>query len=746
MGASRSACMSVLLKWLILYGIEHSVVTGARYNSINSMTRMQMQGGAKPDTREEHMARQLMASDMQKYMNQSADPCTDFFEYACGHWGDYQKRQLRLGELYTAQQVMETRISDQLQQLLTQPLPPQRHPNGYSEPSMANVRKARAFYESCVAVEANAGERRRFLTKILKENGGLRNVPNSNWQQNRHWVHTLADVKRRYGLDILLGLEIDLNLQNMQGNSIYFGEPKLTLIPEEHCNAVTAKGAQVTDEVYKRVQQQVAENIRDWFGVDTGEADRFARDIVRFEFQLCKRLREQDIQMSEEEFPPPIAGQILGARSRTGQNRLHRQRGGTNLNELTNEMGNVLDFKMFVELVLENPYANSVYLRSPEYIKHLIQIVKITNRLTIGGYIIYVALNELNQPPEEPPSQRARQCAQITQRLFPQVLGEMFQRQVQRDNAKHDLDAVFRDVIKALEQQMRVEWLDENDRRAVRTRLSQYRALLPDYQSLDLSDLQFQKQDDYWRRLEIVLKYRSRRQFESLNGNDFGQDLHGILDAFEVRTALAPRQQAVLVGWGLLQPPYYNYYYPRALKYALLGQRLASALVQAFDDEGWNRHPQATSPWNELTMAGYRNVSECQRAQYSSYLYNEPGEFRNVTRLREIIAESSGLNIAFKAYLEWLELQDYRLGPLLQKETLPQLNFSNTQLFFLYFAQSRCWAKDNQEAILDSMPLMQHTPERWDVNGPLSNNAEFGREFGCALGTPMNSGDKCLVY
>jgi len=46
-------------------------------------------------------------------------------------------------------------------------------------------------------------------------------------------------------------------------------------------------------------------------------------------------------------------------------------------------------------------------------------------------------------------------------------------------------------VIKALEEQFRVEWMDENDRRAARTRSSQYRFSLPDYQSLDLSDLQF---------------------------------------------------------------------------------------------------------------------------------------------------------------------------------------------------------------------------------------------------------------
>ncbi|XP_017052436.1 endothelin-converting enzyme homolog [Drosophila ficusphila] len=743
MRTTRSAWKSFLLGLLIQLGVQLNAVLGVRPNN---MGRMQMMGGNFPDSREEQMARQSMAADMRKYMNLSVDPCTDFFEYACGQWGQHHKRQLRLSELFTAQQLMETKISEQLQQLLTQPLPTQHHPNSFSGPSMANVRKVRAFYESCVAVEANAGERRRFLMKILKDNGGLRNVPNSNWQHNRHWVQTLGEMRRNYGLDILLGLEFDLNLQQMQGKSIYFGEPKLTIIPKEHCNSLATQDAQVNNAVHEQIQQQVADNVRDWFGIDTGEAARFAGDIIRFEFELCKQMGEQDIIKNEDEPQAPVQAPLYGVRSRTGQDRLHRHKDGKSLIELTKEFGNQLDFKMLVEVILEEEFPADVYLRSPEYVKHLVRTVRANNRITIGSYIIYVAANELNQPPEEVPSQRARQCVLVTQRLFPQVLGELFQRHVQRDNAKHDLNAIFSDVIKALEEQFHVEWMDENDRRAARTRLSQYRVLLPDYQSLDLSGLQFQKNEDYWHRLEVTLKYRSRQQFEALRGNDFNQDGDGILDAFEVRAALSPRQQTVLVGWGLLQPPYYNYYYPRALKYALVGQRLASALVQAFDEEEWNHHPQATSLWNDYTMSGYRNVSECQRAQYSSYLYNEPGEFRNATRLREIIADSSGLNLAFNAYLAWLEQQDHKLRVLLSKETLPELNFTNTQLFFIYFAQTRCWAKNDQQEILKSMPLMQHTLERWDVNGPLSNSPEFGREFNCALGTPMNSGDKCLVY
>ncbi|KAH8416714.1 hypothetical protein KR222_010738 [Zaprionus bogoriensis] len=717
-------------------------------NNNNNMYRNSALSNLNVESREERSVRQSISRDMLKYMNLSADPCTDFYDYACGNWAQHLSRQKRELPLVTAQQLVESLIVDQLQELLKlpQPLTQQRHSNEYSAVSVANVRKVCSFYDACVAVEANAEERSRFLMKILRAHGGLRNVPNSNWQPNLNWVQMLATLRRDYGLDILIGLSIDLNLQQLRGNSIYLGEPRLTIMQPEHCSALVTRQANVRDEIYAQIQQQVADNMNQWLGMEQGEAARFAGDLVRFEFELCKRMREQQ-QM--EPLADVQAPGVFAGHSRIGQDRLRQQTTHyprKTLAELTAQ-DNAVDFKLYVELILENAYSENVYLRSPHYLTHLVRTIKANNRYTITGYILYLAMLELNQPPEEQVLLRPKQCVHVVQRLFPQVVGDMYQRHVQRDNAQQDMEQIFNDLVKAFEQQLKVDWMDENDQRAARSRLAQYHTQFPDYQGVDLAGLHFQKNEDYWHRLETTLRYNAREQLNALRGNDFSRTAsEGSLDAFEVRAALLLRQQAVLVGWGLLQAPYYSYYYPKALKYALVGQRLASALLQAFDDEGWNRHPQATATWNEITLTGYRNASECQRAQYSNYLYDQPGEFQNATRLREIIADIGALNVAFNAYLSWLEQVDHKMLPLLRRETLPELNFSNTQLFFIFFAQSRCWSAAEEEPAPPFLPLAQHTPQRWDVNGPLSNSEEFRREFSCALGSPMNSGNKCLVY
>ncbi|XP_062124778.1 neprilysin-4 isoform X2 [Drosophila sulfurigaster albostrigata] len=706
-----------------------------------------------PKSREELRVRQIMATEMGNYMDPTLDPCEDFFNYACGNWAQYHTRQLRDGELGTAQQMVESSIVDKLGELLKLPITPQHHPNEYSSASAANVRKVVSFYDSCIAIEANAQERQQFMIKILQKHGGLRNLPISNYQSGYTWQRLLSELRKNYGLDILIGLSVDLNLEQMRGNSIYLGEPKLTIIPQEHCNTLSVQEAEVNSEIYNVIQQQVANNLHDWLEMETGEAARFAGDIIRFEFELCKRMHESDILPPPPDQQQPEQVPVYTARSRTGQDRLRQQSGNNSpyprrsLADVDNQLGaNTLSFKQFVESIVDGSHVDYVYLRSQSYLSHMVRTIKSNNHLTISGYILYVALSELNSPPEEEGMLRPQQCVRVMQRLFPQALGDMFQHHVRQNDAQNDIEQIFDDVIKAFEQQLKVEWMTENDRRAARTRLVQYHTQFPDYQGVDLSELRFDKDDDYWRKLEITLRFNAHQQLNSLRGNDFGQPDDGGLDAFEVRAGLMPRKHEILVGWGLLQSPYYSYYYPKALKYALLGQRLASALLYAFDDDGWNKYPQATSPWSEETMSGYRNVSECQRAQYSNYLTDEPNEFRNATRLRQIIAESSALNVAFNAYLSWLEQLDPKLKNLLSRETLPELNYTNTQLFFIYFAQTRCWAKLGEEPPPKGLPLMLHTPERWDVNGPLSNSEEFGREFGCALGSQMNSGNKCLVY
>jgi len=58
------------------------------------------------------------------------------------------------------------------------------------------------------------------------------------------------------------------------------------------------------------------------------------------------------------------------------------------------------------------------------------------------------------------------------------------------------------------------------------------------------------------------------------------------------------------------------------------------------------------------------------------------------------------------------------------------------QRVVLAYAQS--WRSHTRpEAMRNRVTVDEHAPERWRTNGPLSNNAQFAKAFGCKPGDPM---------
>ena len=108
--------------------------------------------------------------------------------------------------------------------------------------------------------------------------------------------------------------------------------------------------------------------------------------------------------------------------------------------------------------------------------------------------------------------------------------------------------------------------------------------------------------------------------------------------------------------------------------------------------------------------------------------------------LGENIADNGGIREAFRAY----EIYVQRNGEELR---LPGLDeFSPYQLFFLSFAMSWCEAK-SPEAIVNQIYFNPHSPGRYRILGPLTNDKNFARIWNCPPETEMNRGDdRCLLW
>ncbi|KAH9395400.1 hypothetical protein TYRP_020718, partial [Tyrophagus putrescentiae] len=201
---------------------------------------------------------------------------------------------------------------------------------------------------------------------------------------------------------------------------------------------------------------------------------------------------------------------------------------------------------------------------------------------------------------------------------------------------------------------------------------------------------------------------------------------------------------------GFLLPPYYNYYRPDYMNYAILGTFIGHEMMHHFDERGSRGGSSRNqllynygSVWSFKTQKNVDQKLNCFIEQYGRIIDKVTGNRLNGRlTLNENIADSSGLEIAFAAY------QNLKKNQMKKPSGLPQMGeYTTEQLFFLSFAQycissqSLC-SSYTMEARQKHISRRLHTLQQYRVNVALSNFLPFSQAFNCQLGTVMNPKQK----
>lgn len=179
---------------------------------------------------------------------------------------------------------------------------------------------------------------------------------------------------------------------------------------------------------------------------------------------------------------------------------------------------------------------------------------------------------------------------------------------------------------------------------------------------------------------------------------------------------------------GFLQPPYFDVNATDAMNYGALGAGLAHDLTHAYDATGaaLDEKGRAKNWWTESDQREFQKRAQCIIDQYEGYEI-EPGvRHQGKLVLAEALGDQSGLQFAFAA-----------LKRSMATRPVPTVDgFTPEQQFFLAWAQFRGEAMtiETQREIVkgDSHPV-----PKYRVIGPLSNLPEFAQAFGCKPGAPM---------
>ncbi len=191
---------------------------------------------------------------------------------------------------------------------------------------------------------------------------------------------------------------------------------------------------------------------------------------------------------------------------------------------------------------------------------------------------------------------------------------------------------------------------------------------------------------------------------------------------------------------GVLQAPFFDAAKPDALNYGHIGLFMGHEITHGFDDQGrkFDGHGNLEDWWTKEDGEKFTQKAQCIADEYAGFSVGDTHLNGKLT-LGENTADNGGLRLAYMAFLA----RETQNAVDLDKKSAD--GYAPAQQFFLGFAQDWCsvWRPELERLIATTDP---HSPDRFRANGVLVNMPEFGKAFGCKMGQPLMPTKSCRVW
>lgn len=328
-------------------------------------------------------------------------------------------------------------------------------------------------------------------------------------------------------------------------------------------------------------------------------------------------------------------------------------------------------------------------------------------------------------------------CLSATRRVFPFALArkfiDRFVPQETRPSAIKLVEAV-RDAFR--KDLANVTWLDEQTRASAIDKLDNVVAQVaypddwPNYGSLKVTS-----SASYLENRFAFYRRSAAARADALT-TPFNRDAW-LLSPATTNAIYTPFLNTITIPVAVLQEPFFSLAWPEGLNLAALGSVIGHELTHGFDDRG--RHYDGSGAlrdwWTDPVDAEFRSRASCLVDQYAAYEPIPGIHIDGELTLGENIADLGGLKLAHSVY-------GNAKSPL-----PPTAGFTAEQEFFLAFAQLWC-ATQSDELVEANVATDPHSPSKYRVNGVVRNIPAFADAFSCQSGAPLAPApaDRCEVW
>ncbi|MBB5205258.1 putative endopeptidase [Inhella inkyongensis] len=189
-----------------------------------------------------------------------------------------------------------------------------------------------------------------------------------------------------------------------------------------------------------------------------------------------------------------------------------------------------------------------------------------------------------------------------------------------------------------------------------------------------------------------------------------------------------PLANEIVFPAAILQPPFFDAAADDAANYGAIGAVIGHEISHGFDDQGsqFDADGALRNWWTDADRAAFTKLGEQLVAQYEQYEPVPGKKLNGKLTLGENIADLSGLQIAYKAYLKSL---GGKPAPVID-------GLTGQQRFFLGWSQA--WREKVRESrALQLLTTDSHSPPEFRANGAAVNHDGFHEAFGTRDGDKM---------